>query len=196
MNIGKSGRSVLVALALCAFALPSLAAEHHQASKHKAAEVSWIHPVIAKFGGVHPRTDVDMQPNPAVDYKVFVDVVSANDDPGKMSGSLDRLARLVNLMGFAKVPSNHVHIVALLEGKATPLALDNATYRKLFKHDNPNLAVLHALKKAGVKLMICSQAMAGHGIKDDQIDSAVTITLSALTDTVIYGHRGYSYMQL
>ncbi|HKK45112.1 MAG TPA: DsrE family protein, partial [Balneolaceae bacterium] len=67
---------------------------------------------------------------------------------------------------------------------------------KQFKSDNPNLPILHALKKAGVKLMICSQALAEHGMPDKIVDPDVTITLSALTDAVVYGQKGYTYMQL
>lgn len=176
-----------------------------RAATHEAG-VTWVHPVIPGFGGVHPRPHADMQPDPHADYKVFVDVVSTGKDPSRMYGSLERLARLVNLMGYAGVPPRHVHIVALLDRRAGFAALTDAAYARIQarldpKHakpglKNPNLAVLHALKKAGVKLMVCSQAMAELGLKDDDIDPAVTITLSALTDPVIYGQRGYTYMQL
>lgn len=156
----------------------------------------WVYPVVAKFGGVHPRPDAAVQPDPNADYKIFVDVVSTPKDMGEVFPSLDRLARLVNLMGFAKVPADHVHIVALLDEKAAVAALDNAHYRKYFKKDNPNLEVLRALHKAGVELLMCSQALAGRGLADGDIDSSVTVSLSALTDPVVYGHAGYTYMRL
>jgi intracellular sulfur oxidation DsrE/DsrF family protein len=200
----RMGLGMVVCVLLVALVLPLQAAEHARpAAKSK---VTWVHPVIANYGGVHPRPDVDMQPDPGADYKVFVDVLSTGKDPTKVLGSLQRLARLVNLMGYAKVPPGHVHIVALLDEKAGMAALTDTAYaRMMAKYDprhakkgmkNPNLPLLHALKKAGVKLMICSQAMAGGGIKDSEIDPSVTITLSALTDPVIYGHKGYTYMQL
>lgn len=196
MNIKQAACSTLVAL--CAVALPAFASRSG-ASAHKAGpDVTWIHPVIANFGGVHPRPDVDMQPDPNADYKVFVDVVSADPDSSQPFHSLQRLARLVNLMGYAKVPSSHVHIVALLDGEAGAAALTDEAYRRTSKNHmaNPNTALLHALKQAGVKLMVCSQAMAGMGLKDGDIDPSVTITLSGLTDPVIYGQRGYTFMQL
>lgn len=158
--------------------------------------VTWVYPVIPKFGAVHPRPDAAVQPDPGADYKIFVDVVSTPKDMGKTFPSLDRLARLVNLMGFAKVPADHVHIVALLDEKAALAALDNAHYRKEFKRGNPNLEVLRALRKAGVQLLICSQALAGRGLKDSDIDPSVTVSLSALTDPVVYGHEGYTFMRL
>lgn len=157
---------------------------------------SWVYPLIPKFGAVHPRPDLPEQPDPKADYKVFVDVVGGNPDHAKPLESLDRLARLVNLMAYAKVPASHVHIVALIERQATPAVFGNAAYRAHFQVDNPNLEILHALKAAGVHLMVCSQALAGMGVADSAVSPDVAVTLSALTDAVVYGRRGYSYMQL
>ena len=185
-----------VACLLLATALPVHGADTKPAAKAKVETTTWIYPVIPKFGAVHPRPDAAVQPDPSADYKVFVDVVTGEDDHTKALWSLDRLARLVNLMGFAKVPPSHVHIVALLDEKALLAAMSNAMYRKHFHMDNPNLPILHALKKAGVQLMVCSQAMAGQGLKDSDVDPSVTVTLSAVTDSVVYGQRGYTFMQL
>ncbi len=206
MNTRLTGTVLAATLALAATCATARAGVH-KAAPHKAkAQTTWIHPVIAKFGGVHPRSDVDMQPDPHAVYKVFVDVVGYSKDPSRMDGSLQRLARLVNLMGFAKVPARNVHIVALLDERASVAALtDKAYVRMIQSHEpkrakgltgNPNLPIIHALKKAGVKLMVCSQMMAGMGLKDSDIDPSVTITLSGLTDPVIYGNRGYTFMRL
>jgi intracellular sulfur oxidation DsrE/DsrF family protein len=207
MGIKFASLCVTTGLFLALAVQPLHAGENGKTAPHaKKAEAAWVYPVIAKFGGVHPRPDVDMQPDPNADYKIFVDVVSIGKDPSRPIQSLDRLARLVNLMGYAKVPADHVHIVALLDEKAGMAALTDAAYARIMtkfdrKHakkgmKNPNLPILHALKQAGVKLMVCSQAMAGLGLKDSDIDPSVTITLSGLTDPVIYGHRGYTFMQL
>lgn len=156
----------------------------------------WVYPAIAKFGGVHPRPNVPVRPDPSANYKIFVDVVSKDRDPAGHYDGLLRLARLVNLMAYAKVPSKHVHIVALLDGEAGWAAAVNAAYQKRFNADNPNLPIIHALRKAGVELLICSQALAEHNLPDSIVDPDVTITLSALTDAVVYGEKGYIYMQL
>lgn len=155
-----------------------------------------VYPVIAEFGGVHPRPDAAEQPDPALDYKVFVDVGEAGFRHGKPLHSLDRLARLVNLMASAGVPGKNVHLVAVLEGGTATAAMTNEAYQKRYQIDNPNLALLHALHQAGVKVMVCSQAMAHLGLADADISPDATVTLSALTDTVIYGQRGYSYLAL
>jgi intracellular sulfur oxidation DsrE/DsrF family protein len=156
----------------------------------------WINPVIKGFGRVHPRPDAAVQPDPNADYKVIVDVVHGDKDHAEVLGSLQRLARIVNLLGFAKVPPEHVHIVAVIEGEASFAAASNATYRKHFKIDNPNLPILHALKQSGVELLVCGQALAENGMADSDVGPDITVSLSALTDFVVYGQRGYSYMQL
>ncbi len=197
-------QAALAALALTALFLPLQPALAHKAPAKAATGTTWVYPVIAKFGGVHPRADADVRPDPTQNYKIFVDVVSTSHDPSRMYGSLERLARLVNLMAYAGVPADHVHIVALLDRGSGMAALTDKTYVEMMQRHggddtlkaNPNLPVLHALKKAGVKLMVCSQAMAELGLKDSDIDPDVTITLSALTDPVVYGHKGYTFMQL
>lgn len=156
----------------------------------------WVNPVIKNFGPVHPRPDAAVQPDPNAEYKVIVDVVHGGKDRTAVLGSLQRLARTVNLLGYAKVPPEHVHIVAVLEGEATFAAASNATYRKYFKVDNPNVTILHELKQSGVELLVCGQALAENGLADSDVGPEITVSLSALTDFVVYGHRGYSYMQL
>lgn len=182
-------------LGMVLIAVPSYALQA-KASGKASSTPEWVYPVIPGFGGVHPRPDLPVRPDPKETYRVFVDVVSAERDPSGHFYSLQRLARLVNLMAYAKVPASHVHIVALLDEKVGYAAGTDAFYRKAFGGDNPNLRLIHALKKAGVKMLVCSQGLAENNIPDGAIDPDVTITLSALTDMVVYGHKGYSYMRL
>jgi intracellular sulfur oxidation DsrE/DsrF family protein len=189
---------LLIATSACASAD---APKTGPASKPDADDMSlpgtvWINPIIKDYGRVHPRADAAAQPDPNADYKVIVDVVHGSKEKSEVSGSLQRLARLVNLMGFAKVPPEHVHIVAVLEGEAGFAAANNAVYRKHFKTDNPNLKLLHELKLAGVDLLVCGQALAENGLVDADVGPDITVSLSALSDFAVYGQRGYSYMQL
>ena len=43
---------------------------------------------------------------------------------------------------------------------------------------------------------MCSHGFAGNNIPDSAIDPDVTITRTALTDRVVDGHKGYTYMRL
>ena len=182
-------------MAICA-ALFAIGAATARAESAATDSADWVYPVISGYGGVHPGPNLPIRPEPGIEYKIIVDVVHPNPDPAKLSASLDRLARLVNLMSYAGVPPEHVHIVAVLDEGAGLLALTNESYRSRFKVDNPNLMLLHQLKLHGVELMICSQAMAGNKLVERDFISDATVTLSALSDFVVFGQRGYSYMQL
>lgn len=179
----------------------SIAAEAASASESNASKAVpspglWVYPVIRGYGGVRPRPDLPSNLAPGTDYKVIVDVVHDDPDHARVMGSLVRLARLVNLMAYAGIPRDHVHIAAVIEGMAGFSVLTNEAYRKRFNVDNPNLALLHELKGAGVDLMVCAQALAENDLPDGDVSPDVTVTLSALTDFVVFGQRGYSYMQL
>ncbi|NII09714.1 DsrE family protein [Oleiagrimonas sp. C23AA] len=160
------------------------------------ASAAWVYPVIAGHGGVHPRPDAAVRPDPKADYKLLVDVVHGPHATGKVPRSLERLARLVNLMTYAGVPASHVHIVAILDDQAAFSAMTDATWQARHKGHNPSLALLHSLRQAGVKLLVCSQALAKMKLADSNVSPDVTVTLSALTDMAVYGQRGYVTMQL
>jgi intracellular sulfur oxidation DsrE/DsrF family protein len=182
-------------MAFCT-ALVAISAMTARADGVSTDSTEWVYPVISGYGGVHPGPNLPIRPEPGTEYKTIVDVVHPNSDPAKLSDSLDRLARLVNLMSYTGVPPEHVHIAAVLNEGAGLLALTNDVYRSRFKVDNPNLALLHQLKLHGVELMICSQAMASNKLVERDFTSDATVTLSALSDFVVFGQRGYSYMQL
>jgi len=178
-------------------ACPVVSAQSQTAAAPASMPGLWVYPAIRGFGGgVRPRPDLPSKLSPATDYKIVVDVVHGGPDHAQVMGSLVRLARLVNLMAYAGVPRDHVHIAAVIEDTAGYGVLTNEAYRKQFKVDNPNLALLHALKSSGVELMVCAQALAENDWPDSDVSPDVTVTLSALTDFVVYGQRGYAYMQL
>ena len=182
---------------LAALALMSLAVSVSSAAS--AADPDWIFPVIAGYGGVHPRPNLPERPVASEDYRVIVDVVSGYAPGAKPKApleSLQRLARIVNLLGYTGVPAAHRHIVAVLDRKTLVAALNDNAFHKIYGVANPNLPLLQALKQAGVKLMVCSQALAGHKLPDTAVSPDVEVSLSALTDFLIYGHDGYSFMQL
>ncbi|MFZ1906291.1 MAG: DsrE family protein [Steroidobacteraceae bacterium] len=167
-----------------------------EAFASSAPAVTWLFPAVEAYGGVHARPDLPIRPDPSAQYKIMVDVIHMGDNHAKVADSLKRLARLVNLMAYAGVPRDHVHIVAVLDERAGLLGLTNAAYRQRFKVDNPNLVLLHRLKAAGVDLLVCSQGMAEAGLADSTMAPEVTVTLSALMDFAVFGARGYSYLQL
>lgn len=155
----------------------------------------WTYPAIAGFGRMHPLPDAAMQPNKNTVYKAVFDVTSEIKDPSKPDSGLDHVARAVNVFASAGVPVSHLKFVAVLHGPATPAVLDNAHYRAKYGVDNPNIALISALKKAGVDVEVCGQALADLDFQHEWVNTDVTLTLSALSDLVIYGNEGYAFVK-
>ncbi len=156
----------------------------------------WVTPAIQGYGGVHPLPHAKVQPNHKRIYKAIFDVTSGAKDPSKINPGLKHVARAVNVFASAGVPLKHLRFVAIVHGpKATAAILNDAAYKKLFKVDNPNTKLLAALKKAGVKVFVCGQAMYDLHYPVADVSKDVHVALSALATTVIYGDMGYAYMK-
>lgn len=155
-----------------------------------AAEPEWSNPVIKGYGKIVSLPNAAMQPDKNADYKVVFNL-TVGVDPDKVNSSLDRVARTVNIFASAGVPVSHLHFVVVIHGPATPIVLDNVHYQEKFKLDNPNIALIDALEKAGVKVVVCGQALAGNKIEHEWVNPKVEITLSAITDVVILEKAGY-----
>ena len=160
-----------------------------------AADMQWAYPAIAGYGGVKPLPDANVQPNKQHVYKALFDVTSGAEDPSKPEGGLVHVARAVNVFASAGVPLKNLHFVAILHGPATPAILNNEEYKKKYGVDNPNIPLISALRKAGVHVDVCGQALADLGFEHAWVNKDVRIDLSALATTIIYGDMGYAYMK-
>ena len=152
-------------------------------------------PVIEGHGRMVPLPNAAEQPDVSAQYKAVFDVTGNSDDKS-VNGGLDHVARAVNVFASAGVPLDHLHFVAVIHGQATPIVLDNAHYKEKFGVDNPNIDIMQKLAAAGVKLEVCGQAIHGMHIDESWVFKPVTVTLSGLSDLVIYGNRGYAYIGL
>ena len=83
-------------------------------------------------------------------------------------------------------------VVAVFHGPATSSVLDDAHYREKHKTVNPTLALIHALKAAGVSLMVCGQALAHDDMQPEWVNPDVKLALAALTVLPIYQSQGYT----
>lgn len=159
-----------------------------------ASGVKWTYPAIAGFGPVHPLPNAAVQPSKSAIYKVVFDVTAKSKDMSKPNPGLDHVARAVNVFASAGVPLSHLKFIAVVHGPATASVLNNEHYHGKYGTNNPNIPLIAALKKAGVKVEVCGQALADNSYEHAWVNRDVTITLSALSDLIIYGHQGYAYV--
>lgn len=174
-------RAPLVLIAAAALSLP--VALHAQ---------QWEFPVIKGYGGVVPIPDAAVQPRKDLEYKVVFDVTAGTQKPDEVNPGLDRIARFINVYASAGIPPRRLKLVAVLTGPATPAVLDDAHYRARFGVANPNLDLIDQLTKAGVKLFVCGQALAGMRIDVASVNPNVSRALSALTVVPTYELEGYA----
>jgi intracellular sulfur oxidation DsrE/DsrF family protein len=132
-------------------------------------------------------------PDPKTDYKVvFADGQDAKN-PGDVNPMLPTIAMYVNTLGTHGVPADHRHIVIMFHQR-TPdidIVMSNDAYKERYNRDNPNIAVIHALKQAGVDIRVCGQGLLSRKIDPKQVNPDVQIDLWAMTTLVNMQLKGY-----
>jgi intracellular sulfur oxidation DsrE/DsrF family protein len=182
-------RKLAPAAALLAFALSTA----HAATSDEAPGF-WSTPTIQGYGKIHYLPNAAFKPDARHAYKIVLSLTQAAPAPDKVNSALEHVARTVNLYVAAGVPLSHLKIVAVAYGAATPLALDDAHYRIAFGVPNPNSPLLAELKKAGVTVSVCGQAVAEHHFEYDWLSNDVTLALSGLTTVTTLESQGYVLM--
>lgn len=150
---------------------------------------------ITAAGNFHPLPHAAFQPDRNATYKVVFGMTKPGK-PDQVNPALERVARTVNLYAAAGVPLDHLKFVAIAYGPATALVLDDAHYRAKFGTANPNLPVIAQLRKAGVTVAVCGQAVAENHFQDDWVAKDVDVALSALTTITELEQQGYALMPL
>jgi intracellular sulfur oxidation DsrE/DsrF family protein len=150
-------------------------------------------PAIANFGAVHTAPHASEHPSKSLRYKVLFSITQGNDDTTKPNESLAKVARFMNLLAADGVRPVRGDVVAVMHGKATQIVMDDSAYRARNNGAaNPSLELIGELKKVGVSVRVCSQAMAAASIAPEAVDKRVEIDVAALTTMANLQLRGYA----
>ncbi len=148
-------------------------------------------PRIEGAGGVYALpASVDM-PATNIVHRLLIDATTAERTAAGNNRHLDAAARAVNLYAVAKVPPANLKVAVVVHGKATPLVLSDASYRRQFGKPNPDAGLIAQLHRAGVEIFVCGQALShqGHAIVDVRGD--IRVAQSAMTKLVELQAAGY-----
>jgi len=156
----------------------------------------WTTPAIEGAGQVHALPKAAYRPEPSKTYRIIFSMTAGSKEPGQINPAIERVARTVNLYASAGVPLSHLKFVAVAYGPATSVALNDEQYKAAYGVANPNLPVIAKLRKAGVDVAVCGQAVAEHKYRYEWIDPSVTLALSAITTITTLEHAGYHLMPL
>jgi intracellular sulfur oxidation DsrE/DsrF family protein len=131
-------------------------------------------------------------PDKTLTYKILFDAEKGADKPGDINPTLLTAGRFVNTLNKFGVPADHQKIVVVFHGDATDIILNNDTYKARNNgQDNPNVAIIQSLKKAGVDFRVCGQAVMARKIDPKTIQPEIELDLWALTTITALEMRGW-----
>ena len=145
----------------------------------------------ADFGKVFTIENPDLLLKKDKMYKVIFDVFKDSKKKSKKNPSIVTVARYIQMHTQQGVPADNLKIALVLHGAATKNALNNSSYQNKYGKDNPNLALLSALKQANVDIFVCGQSLYAKGYKETNTSKDVQVSLSALTALVHFQSEGY-----
>lgn len=155
-------------------------------------------PVIQGYGPAYHIPHAAEMPYQKHGIKTLFDVTKGAKSPDKVNPSLDHIARYLNVYALAGVKPKDMHLVAVLHGKATAAALNDRAYNQAMhtQSGNPNVKLLDALRRAGVKLYVCGQALHDFKYHAKDVLPGIQRTLSALVVVTNYQEKHYVYFPM
>jgi intracellular sulfur oxidation DsrE/DsrF family protein len=161
-------------------------------------------PALAQSGQTLPIPDGQVAkdipgakelPDPNMTYKVVFDIATAAPKIDEVNPGLSGVVRFVNTLAKNGVPADHRKIVVVLHQKSTEIILTNEAFRTRNNgHDNPNVALIQSMKKAGVDFRVCGQSVLANKIDPKTIMPEIELDLWALTTMVNLELRGYVHV--
>ena len=131
-------------------------------------------------------------PDPALTYKIVFDIAKESPKIEDVNPGLTVISRYFNTLAKGGVPADHRKFVVVFHQGGTEIALNNAAYKALKDgHDNPNIALLHSMKQAGVDFRVCGQGVIARKFDVATINPDVQVDQWALTTITTLQLRGY-----
>ena len=154
-----------------------------------------VNPLIKSFGTVSTVPNASVTPDPNLDYKIIVDVMTGGEDKSEVFFSLNNVARLLNLHIMAGVPKERLHVVVAIHNAAVWSVITDAVYKERFGFDNPHTPLFKEMLENGVKVVVCGQSLIKQKITHDQLIDGIEVATSALTTLTEYQLRGYALLK-
>jgi intracellular sulfur oxidation DsrE/DsrF family protein len=183
MNTNARIVAVLIALVLSTTA-PSAA---RAASDESLAVPGY--PVAREVPNAHEL------PDPGMDYKIVWGIgQGAKDHTAEVNPSLPTLAQYVNTLAKWGVPAEKRHIIVMFHQRSADfdIVMNNDAYKAKYGKDNPNIALIKLLKKAGVEFRACGQAVVGRKIDAKDVNPDIQVDLWAMTTFFNLQMKGFA----
>lgn len=145
-------------------------------------------PLIKGHGGIVVQPNAAEQPRPG--SKLVIDLTTGETKDGINTG-LDKVARYVNLFAAGGVRRDQVKFTVVVHGAAVPAVLETPNGEA-----NPNRDLIAQLRKAGVEMFVCGQALYHAGHRPEEVSDQITLAQSALSVVVNRQTDGFAYVPL
>ncbi len=151
------------------------------------------YPIVKGFGGIYEIPNSE-NPDPAIEYKIVIDLKTMQRDKESINRGLNNVARMLNLHGLGGIRPENLKVTVAIHGGATDVILTNEAYQKRYEVDNPNIALILALKETGVEIYVCGQSLLSREYQHEDVNPDVAIGLSMLTVVTTKMHQGYQLL--
>ena len=134
-------------------------------------------------------------PDPNLIYKMVFDIGKAAPKVDDVNPGLTFISRFYNTLAKGGVPADHRKFVVVFHQEGTEIALNNAAFKALKDgHDNPNIALIHSMKQAGIDFRVCGQGVMSRKIDVATINPEVQVDQWAMTTITNLALRGYIHV--
>jgi intracellular sulfur oxidation DsrE/DsrF family protein len=154
-----------------------------------------VNPIIKSYGTVFEIPTADHKPDPAIDYKIVVELTENTPKADSLNIYLEAIATLINLHAAEGVPAKNIKVAVVLRKGATYAVLGDELFRKYFKVENPNRQLLKELQDAGVQFYVCGQTMIKRSMKEEELMPGTKIASSGLTSISTLQLQGYTMIK-
>lgn len=155
----------------------------------------WVNPVIKNYGRILDLKEVEVKPDPDLEYKILIELVHDMDKPNRLNFSANNIARLINLHAVGGVKPENFKLAVVVHGKATNSTIGADAYEKKYKVESPYIDFYKELSDAGVELVVCGQSLNLFGHKFGAVMEPFKVATSALTALSTYQLQGYAYFK-
>jgi intracellular sulfur oxidation DsrE/DsrF family protein len=136
-------------------------------------------------------------PDPSLTYKIVFDITKASAKIDDVNPGLTAIASYYNTLAKGGVPADHRKFVVVFHQGSTEYSMDSAAYKaRNDGHDNPNVALIHSMKQAGIDFRVCGQGVIARKIDVATILPDIQVDQWALTTITTLQLRGYIRVQL
>ena len=147
------------------------------------------YPVAVEVPGAHEL------PDPSLEYKIAWGIgQGAKDMTAEVNPTLSTIALYVNTLAKWGVPKDKRHIIVMFHQRSDDfdIVMTNDAFKAKYGKDNPNVALIAALKNAGVEFRACGQAVVGRKLDAKDINPDIQVDLWAMTTFMNLQMRGFT----